>query len=247
MLHDALAVYYFPGMWTWARSVVEPLVERSFRDAGFAHSAFDFVRAYARWAEAIDGFTPLRVETDVEVHIPDAAQPGAELAAPDGGPVLYRIASTCLWRNRRTRANRSGSSIIGSWTRRAGHGHSPTSSRSMSGQCWPVGRGSTPTSDDPDVWRNHVADEFVVTRTRQHPTDKAARMAFMETQRAINAETFVAEVVYLKFWVLGDAAVMRADHAMPGNRRPPYRATRLWVKRDGHWQMAISQQTTIQP
>ena len=87
----------------------------------------------------------------------------------------------------------------------------------------------------------------MVTRTRQHPTDKAARMAFMATQRAINAETFVAEVVTLKFWVLGDAAVMRADHAMPGNRRPPYRATRLWVKRDGHWQMAISQQTTIQP
>jgi hypothetical protein len=103
------------------------------------------------------------------------------------------------------------------------------------------------TRNDPDQWRKHVADEFVVTRTRQHPTDKAARMAFMATQRAINAETFVAEVVMLKVWVLGDAAIMRADHAMPGNRRPPYRATRLWVKRDGRWQMAISQQTTIQP
>jgi ketosteroid isomerase-like protein len=103
------------------------------------------------------------------------------------------------------------------------------------------------TRNDPDEWQTHVADEFVVTRTSQHPTDKAARMAFMATQRAINAETYVAEVVSLKFWVLGDAAVMRADHAMPGNRRPPYRATRLWVKRDGRWQMAISQQTTIQP
>jgi hypothetical protein len=103
------------------------------------------------------------------------------------------------------------------------------------------------TRNDPEEWKHHVADEFVVTRTRQHPTDKAARMAFMATQRAINAETFVAEVMSLKFWVLGDAAVMRADHAMPGNRRPPYRATRLWVKRGGHWQMAVSQQTTIQP
>ena len=103
------------------------------------------------------------------------------------------------------------------------------------------------TRNDPEEWDKHVADEFVVTRTRQHPTDKAARMAFMAMQRAINAETFVAEVVTLKFWVLGDAAIMRADHAMPGNRRPPYRATRLWVKRDGRWQMAISQQTTIQP
>jgi ketosteroid isomerase-like protein len=102
------------------------------------------------------------------------------------------------------------------------------------------------TRNDPDEWVKHVADEFVVTRTRQHPTDKAARVAFMRTQQAINAETFVAEVTRLKFWVLGDAAVMRADHVMPGNRRPPYRATRLWVKRDGRWQMALSQQTTIQ-
>ena len=28
---------------------------------------------------------------------------------------------------------------------------------------------------------------------------------------------------------------MRADHAMPGQRRPPYHATRIWVKRDGRW------------
>ena len=102
------------------------------------------------------------------------------------------------------------------------------------------------TRNDPNEWIKYVADEFVVTRTRQHPTDKAARVAFMKTQQAINAETFVAEVTYLKFWVLGDAAIMRADHVMPGNRRPPYRATRLWVKRDGRWQMAVSQQTTIQ-
>jgi hypothetical protein len=102
------------------------------------------------------------------------------------------------------------------------------------------------TRNDPEAWSPHVADEFVVTRTRQHPTDKAGRMAFMAEQRAVNAETFVAEVAALKFWVLGDTAVMRADHVMPGNRRPPYRATRLWVKRDGRWQMALSQQTTIQ-
>jgi ketosteroid isomerase-like protein len=102
------------------------------------------------------------------------------------------------------------------------------------------------TRNDAEAWAPHVADEFVVTRTGQHPTDKAARMAFMAALHAINAETFVAEVVSLKFWVLGDAAIMRADHAMPGNRRPPYRATRLFIKRDGRWQMTISQQTTIQ-
>ena len=70
-------------------------------------------------------------------------------------------------------------------------------------------------------------------------------MAFIAAQKAVNGETWVAEVAWMKLWVFGDAAVMRADHVMPGNRRAPYRATRLWVKRDGHWLMALSQQTAI--
>jgi len=101
------------------------------------------------------------------------------------------------------------------------------------------------THNDPVEWPKHIADEFVVYRTSQHPTSKADRVAFIEAQRAVNGETWVAEVAAMKLWVLGDAAVMRADHAMPGNRRPPYRATRLWVRRDGRWLMALSQQTTI--
>jgi hypothetical protein len=101
------------------------------------------------------------------------------------------------------------------------------------------------THNDPEEWAKHVADEFTVYRTNQQPTTKAARIAFIATQKQINAETFVAEIEWMKLWVLGDTVVMRADHVMPGDRRPPYRATRIWVKRDGHWQMAVSQQTTI--
>jgi ketosteroid isomerase-like protein len=101
------------------------------------------------------------------------------------------------------------------------------------------------TRNDADTWVNHVADEFVVTRTRQHPTTKTQRAAAMRQLRAVNAETFVAEVASMRLRVRGDTAVMQAQHAMPGNRRPPYRAVRLWVKRDGCWRMAMSQQTTI--
>ena len=101
------------------------------------------------------------------------------------------------------------------------------------------------TRNDATEWARHVADEFVVYRTGQQPTDKALRVDFIHRQQALNGETFVAEVEWMKLWVLGDAAIMRADHVMPGNRRPPYRATRVWVKRDGRWQMALSQQTTI--
>jgi hypothetical protein len=101
------------------------------------------------------------------------------------------------------------------------------------------------THNEAEEWVKRVADEFVVYRTGQHPTDKALRVDFINRQKAINGESFVAEVQWMKLWVLGDAAVMRADHVMPGNRRPPYRATRVWVKRDSGWQMALSQQTTI--
>lgn len=98
--------------------------------------------------------------------------------------------------------------------------------------------------NEPDAWVKYVADEFIVYRTGQHPTTKAGRTAALTRQREVNAETYVAEAEDMQLWVLGDAAIMRADHVMPGNRRPPYRATRLWVKRDGRWQMALSQQTT---
>ena len=100
------------------------------------------------------------------------------------------------------------------------------------------------TRNDADEWVKHMADEFVVYRTRQNRTTKAMRAQMLRDHGAINAETFVAAVEAMRLWVFGDAAVMRADHVMPGNRRPPYRATRVWVKRDGRWQMAISQQTT---
>lgn len=97
--------------------------------------------------------------------------------------------------------------------------------------------------NDAEDWVPHVADEFIVFRTRQHPTTKAQRVEAMHRQKAINAEIFVAAVETMRLWVFGNVVVMRADHRMPGDRRPPYRATRLWVRRDGRWQMAVSQQT----
>lgn len=101
------------------------------------------------------------------------------------------------------------------------------------------------TANKAEDWVPHVADEFVVYRTKQHPTTKTGRVALINALGKVNAETHVAEVSWMKLWVLGDAAVMRADHVMPGHRRPPYRATRVWVRRNGRWQMALSQQTTI--
>jgi hypothetical protein len=112
-MRDALAVYYFPGMWTWNRGIVAPLVlqalERSLqgqrtRYAEVAElSAEDketyeadlavgnaLLTRYMGWAPEYDLFWPLRVEADFDVHVPDAAHPGLELATPEGRPLHYQ-------------------------------------------------------------------------------------------------------------------------------------------------------------
>jgi hypothetical protein len=101
-VRDALAVYYFPGMWEWDRSIVQPLVhqalDRSVRGQTEAddqtlretldrgHALLD---AYAAWAPTVDRFTPLRVDTDFEVNVPDPATSGAHLMTPAGAEIRY--------------------------------------------------------------------------------------------------------------------------------------------------------------
>ncbi|MGH3774483.1 MAG: hypothetical protein ACRDRR_01910 [Pseudonocardiaceae bacterium] len=107
-LRAALAVYYFPGMWEWDRAIVQPLVhqalERSVRGQleGAADEVADeqsqqealtrghaLLDAYAAWSPTVDHFTPIRVETDFEVNIPDPATPGVTLLTPGGEEIRY--------------------------------------------------------------------------------------------------------------------------------------------------------------
>jgi hypothetical protein len=108
-VHDALAVYYFPGMWEWDRSIVAPLVhqglERSVRtqaakavggvgiDDQALQETLDRGRAvldaYAAWAPTVDHFTPIRVDTDFEANIPDPAMPATTLVTPTGEEIRY--------------------------------------------------------------------------------------------------------------------------------------------------------------
>ena len=103
-LRDALAVYYFPGMWEWDRAIVQPLVyqalDRSVRGHAGAQAddqarqeALEWGRAlldaYAAWAPSVDHFTPIRIDTDFEVNVPDPARPGASLLTPNGDEIRY--------------------------------------------------------------------------------------------------------------------------------------------------------------
>jgi Domain of unknown function (DUF4440) len=98
---------------------------------------------------------------------------------------------------------------------------------------------------DADEWSKHVADEFVLYGTGRAPIPKSGRIETIKRQKENNTAIKVGEVEAMRLSVYGDAAAMTASHAMPDSSRPAYRATRVWVKRHGQWEMAISVQTDI--
>ena len=96
-VRDALAVYYFPGMWDWPRSVVLPLVLQGLArsvgrrsGAGGQAAAGAMLRRYFDWAPGVDRFSPIRVECAFEVNLPDPAGGGRELVLDDGRPIRYQ-------------------------------------------------------------------------------------------------------------------------------------------------------------
>ena len=82
-------------------------------------------------------------------------------------------------------------------------------------------------------------------RHRAAANPKSNRIATIKRQKDANTPVTVGEIESMRLWVYGDAAAMTATHIMPDASRPNYRAARVWVKRNGQWQMAISQQTDI--
>ena len=86
----ALAVHYFPGMWAWDRTIVEPLVHAAYEQAGGPADGRALLEGFLRWAATADEGTPLRVEADIDVHVPDPVLPDTHLASTAGDAVRYR-------------------------------------------------------------------------------------------------------------------------------------------------------------
>jgi hypothetical protein len=98
---------------------------------------------------------------------------------------------------------------------------------------------------DAEDWSKHVADEFVLYGSGRPPIPKSDRIATIKRQKDSNAVVKVGEVETMRLAVYEDGAAMTATHTLPDNSRPPYRAARIWVKRNGQWLMAISVQTEV--
>ncbi len=105
-VRDALAVYYFPGMWDWDRGVRLPLVgqeldralTRQRQKAGDAddrtwQETLDQGKAllahYIGWAARADRFAPVLVETEFDVTVLDPETPDAALVTGSGEPIRY--------------------------------------------------------------------------------------------------------------------------------------------------------------
>jgi hypothetical protein len=97
-IRSALAVYYYPGMWTWPRAVVEPLALNKYSESmtlqfgrhkerfGVSdedQQLFDemhpvgetMVRRYLEWAPSVDWVDAVRVDTDFRVNPPHPDRP----------------------------------------------------------------------------------------------------------------------------------------------------------------------------
>lgn len=106
-VRDALAVYYFPGMWDWNSAIVLPLVVKALddslsrqrdaiggkEDGATAQALHDrgrqLLERYFTWAPSVDRFSPVRVATDFEALVPDPTDPSLGLTSPDGNGIHY--------------------------------------------------------------------------------------------------------------------------------------------------------------
>lgn len=103
----------------------------------------------------------------------------------------------------------------------------------------------TVLTNDVDAWIPNFTDDFVfVTPDGGPPLNKADRVAMIKELKRSNTMLIPARVESMKIWAFGDAAVMRSEHKPVHGRT--LHITRVFVKRDGHWQIAFGQQTAIE-
>ena len=99
---------------------------------------------------------------------------------------------------------------------------------------------------DMELWASRVLEEcLIVDSAGTRPITKAERMAKPIQQEKTGADTNEAPpLLWAQLYDFGDTVVMLALHQP--YKAKPYYATRLWVKRDGRFQLAASYHTTIE-
>lgn len=101
------------------------------------------------------------------------------------------------------------------------------------------------TNHDSQIWGQHVADEFLlINSNNDHPFTKADRLAILDRQKQAGTPSGPIPLVSARMFDFGDTVIMTAMHKRDSDK--PVRVSRIWIKRDGQWLMAFSEQTIVQ-
>jgi hypothetical protein len=100
-------------------------------------------------------------------------------------------------------------------------------------------------SNDADAYSPLIADEFTATDThRDHPLAKPDRIAQIKKQKFAGARSIPPSLVSARMFDFGETVLMVAREQRSGAQ--PFFNSRMWVKRDGRWQMLFSFNTRIE-
>jgi len=98
-----------------------------------------------------------------------------------------------------------------------------------------------PNAED---WASHIAEEFLIINSSSE-RNKPQRVAIARKQQEAGVGVPGDPIVSMRMEDFGDTVVMTSQHE-PCRGGKPYYNVRVFVKRNGHWLIAWSQQTTIQ-
>jgi Domain of unknown function (DUF4440) len=100
-------------------------------------------------------------------------------------------------------------------------------------------------NNDAEAYAPLIADEFTATDTHHdRPYSKSDRLAQIKKLKLAGALSRPPELTGARMFDFGETVMMIAREQRPGAKS--YFNTRMWVKRDGRWQMLFSFNTRIE-
>jgi hypothetical protein len=99
--------------------------------------------------------------------------------------------------------------------------------------------------NDADAYAPLIADEFTATDTfHDRPYTKTDRLEQINRQKIARRRSSPPQLVSAEMFDFGETVMMVAREQRPGGKS--YFNSRMWVKRDGRWQMLFSFNTQIE-
>jgi hypothetical protein len=94
-------------------------------------------------------------------------------------------------------------------------------------------------------WERHIADEFLIINNTTI-RNKPERVVIAKKQPENGVGTPGDPITSMEIHDFGDNAAVMISHHVPHRGGKPYYNVRVWTLRDARWQLAVSQQSSIQ-